>query len=143
MIKMKNPYRRFEDFIEFLTVFVRELNALAQDGAAVLVEGKRDRVAMVALGYKGPVITKGSLHSQKGIATLRSVRLAIILTDFDGEGRRLAARYAEFFALRGIDVSLTQRRRLLKAANGRFLHIENLVRFGPTIQEIMAISSRD
>jgi 5S rRNA maturation endonuclease (ribonuclease M5) len=136
---MKNPDRQFEEFIEFLTVFISELNALARDGAAVLVEGKRDKIAMVELGYKGPVITKASLHSQKGIETLRSVRLAVILTDFDGEGRRLAARYAEFFAHRGIDVSLTQRRRLLKAAKGRFLHVENLVRFGPTVQEITAI----
>jgi 5S rRNA maturation endonuclease (ribonuclease M5) len=138
---MKNPERRFQEFVEFLTVFVRELNILAQDGAAILVEGKRDRAAMVGLGYKGPVITRAMLHSQKGIAALRKVRLAIILTDFDGEGRRLAARYAEFFAMRGIDVSLTQRRRLLKAANGRFLHVENLVRFGPTVQEILAIST--
>src|SRR5271157_2443317 len=112
---MTGPGKRFQEFIEFLTVFICELNALSENGAAVLVEGKRDRDALTQLGYNGPVLTKASLHSERGVAGLRRVKLAVILTDLDEEGRRLAARYAEFFALRGIETSLTQRRRLLKA----------------------------
>ena len=99
---MADPGRRFQDFIEFLTGFICELNALAEDGAAVVVEGKRDRDALTGLGYSGPIFTKATLHSERGAATLRRVKLAIILTDLDEEGRRLAARYAEFFALRDI-----------------------------------------
>jgi 5S rRNA maturation endonuclease (ribonuclease M5) len=139
---MVGPAKRFQAFVEFLTVFIGELNALAEEGAAVLVEGKRDRDALTRLGYTGPVLTKASLHSERGVAGLRRVKLAIILTDLDEEGRRLAARYAEFFALRGIETSLTQRRRLLKASHGTFLHVENLARFAPTVPEIIAMATK-
>ncbi len=139
---MTGPGKRFQEFIEFLTVFICELNALSEDGAAVLVEGKRDRDALTQLGYNGPVLTKASLHSERGVAGLRRVKLAVILTDLDGEGRRLAARYAEFFALRGIETSLTQRRRLLKASHGTFLHVENLARFAPMVPEIIAMTTK-
>jgi len=139
---MTGPGRRFQEFIEFLTVFIYELNVLAQEGTVVLVEGKRDRDALTELGYNGPILTKAVLHSEKGAARLRRVKLAVILTDLDEEGRRLAARYAEFFALRGIETSLTQRRRLWKASHGTFLHVENLVRFAPTVPEIVAITGK-
>jgi 5S rRNA maturation endonuclease (ribonuclease M5) len=139
---MTSPGKRFQEFIEFLTVFICELNALSEDGATVLVEGKRDRDALTQLGYIGPVLTKASLHSERGVAGLRKVKLAVILTDLDEEGRRLAARYAEFFALRGIETSLTQRRRLLKASHGTFLHVENLVRFAPMVPEIIAMTTK-
>jgi 5S rRNA maturation endonuclease (ribonuclease M5) len=139
---MAGPQKRFLEFVEFLTVFIHELNALSQEGAAVLVEGKRDRDALVGLGYTGPVMTRALLHSPRGVAAVRKVKLAIILTDQDGEGRRLAARYADFFARRGIETSLTQRRRLKRASNGIFLHIENLARFGPEVKAINEISAR-
>lgn len=133
--------RRFQEFAEFLADLIRELNALAGDGTVVLVEGKRDREALVGLGYGGPILTKSSLHSERGVAGLRRVRQVVVLTDLDGEGRRLAARYAEFFERRGIEVSLTQRRRLLKASHGTYLHIENLSRFSPTVPEMLSITS--
>ena len=104
--------------IEFLTVFIPELNALAEDGAVVLVEGKRDRDALVELGYAGPILTKASLHSEKGVAGLRSREARGDPYGPGRRGRRLAARYAELFQQRGIETSLTQRRRLLKASHG-------------------------
>jgi 5S rRNA maturation endonuclease (ribonuclease M5) len=139
---MAGPGKRYQEFIEFLTMFVCELNALAQEGAVVVVEGKRDRDALAALGYTGPILTKATLHSKKGVAGLRRVKLAVILTDLDEEGRRLAARYADFFTLRGVKPSLTQRRRLLRASHGTFLHMENLVRFAPAVSEIIALTSK-
>jgi 5S rRNA maturation endonuclease (ribonuclease M5) len=142
-IKMAVRERRFLDFVEFLAAFIRELNDLAGDGAAVLVEGKRDRDALVGLGYGGPILTKASLHSERGVARLKRVSLVVVLTDLDGEGRRLAARYADFFERRGIDVSLTQRRRLLKASHGIFLHVENLVRFVPMVPEVLSMGAEN
>jgi 5S rRNA maturation endonuclease (ribonuclease M5) len=140
---MTRAVKKYQEFIEFLTLFVSELNGLAQDGALVVVEGKRDMDALTALGYTGPVLAKATLHSKNGVAGLRRVKLAVILTDLDEEGRRLAARYAEFFALRDIRTSLTQRRRLLKASHGTFLHVENLVRFAPIVPEIIALTSKN
>ncbi len=138
---MAGPERRFQDFVVFLTSFVCELNMLAEEGAAVLVEGKRDRDALVGLGYHGQILTKASLHSERGVAGLRRVRRVVMLTDLDEEGRRLAARYAEFFDHRGIEVSMEQRRRLLRASHRTFLHVENLARFSPLVPELIAITA--
>ena len=104
--------------------------------------GSETGTRSTALGCTGPIVTKADLHSKRGATSLRRVKLAIILTDLDEEGRRLAAHYAEFFALRDIKTSLTQRRRLLRASRGTFLHVENLVRFAPIVPEIISLRSR-
>jgi len=128
--------------VEFLAEFVSELNRQAdgEESAAVLVEGKRDRDALVGLGYTGRVLTRVSLHPQKGIA-LVGIRRVVILTDLDQEGRRLAGRYAALLAKRGVKVSLGERNRLLKASHGTFLHVENLARFAPAVLEIINLTS--
>jgi len=127
--------------VEFLTEFVSELNRQAKDeNAAVLVEGKRDRDALVRLGYTGRVLTRVSLHSQRGFA-LGGIQRVVILTDLDQEGRRLAGRYAAMLAKRDVEVSLVERSRLLRASHGTFLHVENLSRFAPAVPEILNMTS--
>lgn len=123
--------RRFGELSLFLADLAKELNELSQEGAAVLVEGKRDVVAMRGLGYAGPIFTVSILTSRAPTREkLRAqVRKMIIMTDLDSEGRRLASRYMKFLTKEGIQVSLDQRRRLSKASKGVFLHIENLRRF--------------
>jgi len=123
--------RRFRKFASFLRDLVKELNDLSSDGAAVLVEGKRDAAALRGLGYSGPIFTvailTGTAASREKLR--KEVGKMIILTDLDSEGRRLAARYMKFLSQEGIAASLAQRRRLSKASRGVFLHVENLERF--------------
>ena len=123
--------RRFRDFASFLSDLVKELNDLSSEGAAVLVEGKRDAKALAGLGYSGPLFTVSILTSNAAAREKlrREVTEMIILTDLDSEGRRLAARYMKFLSHEGVAASLAQRRRLSKASRGVFLHIENLQRF--------------
>jgi 5S rRNA maturation endonuclease (ribonuclease M5) len=134
---MAGPGRRFQEFVEFLVVFVKELNDLSSNGAVVLVEGKRDAAALLGLGYTGPLVTKAMPISQRKL--LEEAKLVVILTDLDSEGRRLAARYIKFFARRGLATSLSYRRRLSLASRGRFLHVENLIRFAPMMPQLDAI----
>jgi 5S rRNA maturation endonuclease (ribonuclease M5) len=128
---MQREERRFREFASFLRGLVKELNDLSSEGAAVLVEGRRDAAALTELGYTGPVFMVSILTSSAAVrARLRKdVSKMIILTDLDSEGRRLAARYVKFLSHEGIAASLAQRRRLSKASHGVFLHIENLRRF--------------
>jgi 5S rRNA maturation endonuclease (ribonuclease M5) len=125
--------RRFREFSSFLGGLVKELNDLSSEGAAVLVEGKRDAKALRELGYAGPVFTVSILTSSAAAREelRKGVSKMIILTDLDSEGRRLAARYMKFLSHEGVSASLAQRRRLSEASRGVFLHIENLRRFGP------------
>jgi len=128
---MQREERRFRGFASFLGDLVKELNDLSSEGAAVLVEGKRDASAMTDLGYTGPLFTVSILTSSAAVRVKlrKDVSKMIILTDLDSEGRRLAARYVKFLSHEGIEASLAQRRRLSKASRGVFLHIENLRRF--------------
>jgi len=123
--------RRLSQFSEFLRALVKELNDLSGEGAAVLVEGKRDARALTELGYTGPLFTIAILTSSLAARErLREeVRQMVILTDLDGEGRRLASRYVKFLVRQGVKPSLAQRKRLSEASRGVFLHIENLGRF--------------
>jgi len=123
--------RRFREFASFLRDLAKELNDLSEEGAAVLVEGKRDDAALRGLGYSGPVFTISILTSNAAAREelRKAVSKMVILTDLDSEGRRLAARCIRFLAQEGIPASLSQRRRLSKASRGVFLHIENLRRF--------------
>jgi len=125
--------RRFRDLSAFLVDLAKELNDLSEEGAAVLVEGKRDAAAMRALGYDGPLFTVSILTSSPAARErLRAeVKRMVIMTDLDSEGRRLASRYIRFLSHEGIPASLDQRRRLSRASRGVFLHIENLRRFAP------------
>ena len=123
--------RRYARFEEFLRGFVKELNDISQEGGAVLVEGKRDVIALRAIGYAGPVLSVSILTASEA-ARQRArdeVRKMVVLTDLDAEGRRLASRYVRFLNKEGIPASLAQRRRLSSASRGAFLHIENLRRF--------------
>jgi 5S rRNA maturation endonuclease (ribonuclease M5) len=134
--------RRYLEFIEFLVAFIDELNDLAVEGAAILVEGQRDSRALADLGYDGRILTRISLSSPRVDASLRGVKSVVILTDMDKEGRKLAARYMGFFLPRGVKTSMSQRRRLKRASYGVFLHIENLSRFAPEVPEIRGLTEK-
>jgi 5S rRNA maturation endonuclease (ribonuclease M5) len=134
--------RSYLEFIEFLVAFIDELNDLAVEGAAVLVEGQRDSSALVDLGYGGKILTRISLSSTRVDDSLKGVKSIVILTDMDKEGRKLAARYMGFFLPRGVKTSMSQRRRLKRASHGVFLHIENLSRFAPEVPEIRGLTEK-
>ena len=96
--------RRFEEFASFLQELVKELNDLSEEGAAVLVEGKRDVAALRGLGYTGPLFTVSILTSTAAAREKlrREVSTMVILTDLDTEGRRLASRYIKFLSHEGV-----------------------------------------
>jgi 5S rRNA maturation endonuclease (ribonuclease M5) len=130
--------RRFREFSYFLRALVKELNDLSLEGAAVLVEGKRDATALMLLGYSGPTFTIAILTTNAAAREKlrKDVSKMIILTDLDSEGRRLAARYMRFLAQEGVPASLAQRRRLSMASRGAFFHIENLRRFALGVEHL-------
>ncbi len=130
--------RKLSRFAELLTALVKELNDLSGEGAAVLVEGKRDAKALAVLGYSGPLFTVAILTSSVAARErLREeVRQMIILTDLDSEGRRLASKYVRFLTQEGVKPSLAQRKRLSEASRGVFLHIENLGRFARSAENL-------
>ena len=65
MTKQPDDGRRFQRLEEFLQGFVKELNDLSGEGGAVLVEGKRDVLALRGLGYSGPIFSISTLTSSE------------------------------------------------------------------------------
>jgi len=123
--------RKFDEYADFLNRFVHQLNQMADEGWAVLVEGKRDANAVRGLGYNGVLATVSSV-SKQGARAIAPARKVVILTDLDREGRVLAARFIKLLSHEGIRTSLAERRRLRVASRGAFRHIENLSRFAET-----------
>jgi len=120
--------RRFDEYADFLSGFVHHLNQLADDGWAVLVEGKRDAAAMRGLGYEGGLATVSSV-SRLGARAFAPAKKVVILTDLDREGRTLAAKYVKLLSHEGLRPSISERRRLRAASRGAYRHVENLSRF--------------
>ena len=115
-------------FAAFLVDYLRDLNHLSDDGWSLLVEGKRDEVALRKLGFRGTLVTRSSF----GVAGSRAFgqsKKVVILTDLDREGTVLASRYVKELRHEGLKTSLSERHRLKVATRGVFLHIENLSRF--------------
>ena len=61
----------YEEFREFLTGFVRDLNQRSEDGWVLLIEGPRDERAMRLLGYEGGLITVSEVARNGGAASSR------------------------------------------------------------------------
>ena len=121
--------RRFEEFQEFLRDFALELNNLSDEGGVVLVEGKRDMIALRGIGYTGKILTASTFNSNESRKVLMRAKSVSILTDLDRQGRQLAARYTKLLRAEGVETSLVHRKRLSEASRGTFLHVENLKRF--------------
>lgn len=125
---MNTEERRFESFLSFLRVFVSELNLKCEGNTALLVEGKRDVIALRKIGFTGNVITLTSFVKMRQKGSLMFSKL-IVMTDFDKEGRYLASRLCRTMPRVGIDVSVEERKKLLDASKGLLYNIENLSRF--------------
>jgi 5S rRNA maturation endonuclease (ribonuclease M5) len=123
--------KAYQDFGDFVSGFVRDLNQLSEDGWAVLVEGRRDERALRELGYAGRMATVSSF-SRSGPRAFGGSARVVILTDLDREGGTLAARFVKKLSHEGLATSLSERRRLKAASKGVFLHVENLRRFSET-----------
>lgn len=114
--------RERSEFRRELENFVREM---AEEVDAVVVEGPRDRAALRALGYSGPVLlASGSGRNRADFVDSISERhrTVALLTDFDGAGRALAARLRSRLERSGIKVAPEWRSRLrglLEVTGGR------------------------
>lgn len=116
-----------EDFQEFLDL-LRELHEEVDDeGAVLLVEGERDKMALHGLGF--PTASILLVHHGVTLASLveqvvRQGRKVIILTDWDRSGGHLAQRLRSLFDDGRVRFDLTYRRRLARAVRGETQYVE-------------------
>ncbi len=115
-------YRIKEEEVKELREFIEMLNHASSKGALVVVEGKRDVMALTNLGFSGSIITLNA--SLTKIASSIESREVILLLDMDSKGRFLTKRLASMIPAR--KVNLFYKKRLLEVTRGRIRSIEEL-----------------
>ncbi len=102
----------------------------------VVVEGKRDSMALKSLGFKGKIFQL--CGSGKGTGNLASelffYKRVIIMLDFDKKGESLAKSITEKLSYGGITIDLNTRKKIREIAKG-INHIEDLRKFSQYLIE--------
>jgi len=109
---------------------------LDNEETIVVVEGKRDFLAIKSLGYKGKVFQL--CGSGKGTGNLASelsyFKKVVIMLDYDKKGESLARSVIEKLSYGGVTIDLNTRKKVREIANG-INHIEDLKKFSQYLIE--------
>ena len=114
-----------EQEITELKNFIFQLNSM-KDGV-VVVEGKRDSIALKKLGYSGKVLEfhrfGGMVNFTDSVAKYKNL---ILLFDRDKKGRRLTGKTIKLLQRR-TKLDLSYKRKLREITKGKIMFIEQLV----------------
>ncbi|MEM0358548.1 MAG: hypothetical protein QXF66_00130 [Candidatus Hadarchaeales archaeon] len=117
-----------EETLEELEEVLRELRMEIRDGTPILVEGRRDREALLSLGIEGRIVhlnRNGSLLER--LEGLGGYERVVVLTDFDREGEELALRCSKYLRLMGVEPLLEPREKLKKLLRKEVKDVEGMV----------------
>ena len=113
-----------QEIIE-LKNFIFQLNSM--EDSVVVVEGKRDSIALKKLGYSGKILEfhrfGGMVNFTDSVAKYKNL---IILFDRDKKGRYLTGKTIQLLQRR-TKVDLSYKRRLRVITKGKIMFIEQLV----------------
>jgi 5S rRNA maturation endonuclease (ribonuclease M5) len=118
---------------ERLEDFVKLIEELIEDNLEVpiIVEGRKDRIALTALGFKGEIISLNHGISLFNFCeeVAQKYNTVIILTDWDSRGGRIAKTLREGFSANGVKFDDTARAKLARICRKDVKDIEALPRF--------------
>ena len=119
---MNDPER-----LEKLEELILELQRMSGKGTLIIVEGKRDRKALRALGITGTIM----LGTKKSIIMFcdevaREYNSVIVLTDWDEKGDKLAALMEGYLRSTSTAVNMDIRRNIKNLVQKRIKDIESL-----------------
>ena len=113
-----------QEIIE-LKNFIFQLNSMKD--SVVVVEGKRDSIALKKLGYSGKVLEfhrfGGMVNFTDSVAKYKNL---ILLFDRDKKGRRLTGKTIKLLQRR-TKLDLSYKRKLREITKGKIMFIEQLV----------------
>ena len=111
--------------------FIESLNIECKAGAIVIVEGRKDEIALREIGFKGEILV---YHNFKGIINFvdyvsRKGRKVILLLDRDRNGRSLTSKILKKLDILCPHDSLYYKKKFVKITHGKIMCIENLSNF--------------
>jgi 5S rRNA maturation endonuclease (ribonuclease M5) len=128
------PKRTYD--LEALEELIASLLEASCQGAAVIVEGRRDELALRALGLIGPVI----MASQRSALDLaedaaRTYSEIILLTDWDDKGDEMCRTIEQHLRSLGARPDALLRSRLKKLVKKEIKDVESLSRYAERMRE--------
>lgn len=111
--------------------FIESLNNECKAGAIVIVEGRKDEIALREIGFKGEILVYNNF---KGIINFvdhvsRKGRKVILLLDRDRKGRSLTSKILKKLDILCPHDSLNYKKKFVKITHGKIMCIENLSNF--------------
>lgn len=111
--------------------FVESLNHECKAGAIVIVEGKKDEIALKQVGFLGEILVYNNF---KGIINFvdyvtRKGRKVILLLDRDRKGRTLTSKILKKLDILCPHDGLYYKKKFVKITHGKIMCIENLSNF--------------
>ena len=114
-----------EKEIDDMKKFIKHLNS--KNESVVVVEGKRDSIALRKLGFSGKIL---EFHSFKGIVkfsdSVAKYKSVILLLDGDRKGRYLTKRIIDLLEHR-TKIDLSFKKKLVSITKGKIRFIEQLI----------------
>ena len=114
-----------EKEIDDMKKFIKHLNS--KNESVVVVEGKRDSIALEKLGFSGKIL---EFHSFRGLVkfsdSVAKYKNVILLLDGDKKGRYLTKRIIDLLAHR-VKIDLSFKKKLVSITKGKIRFIEQLV----------------
>lgn len=137
-MKNTNPSRQKKTYdLEALEELISSILEASSRGAAIIVEGRRDEMALRRLGASGPVI----LASRRPALDLaedagESYREVIVLTDWDQKGEEMARLLEKFLRHTPAVADLEIRGRLRKLVKKEIKDVESLAVYTERMREL-------
>ena len=106
---------------------ISEIQDLAIEGAVIIVEGEKDRDALGELGISGQILLASYpplLNFAEDIS--RKTDLAIILTDWDVQGKKLAKKLSGYLQASGMKPNNLIRNKIKKLVQKEIKDVEGL-----------------
>ena len=120
-----------EEIARKVREFIESLNNECKAGAIVIVEGRKDGIALREIGFKGEILVYNNF---KGIINFvdhvsRKGRKVILLLDRDRKGRSLTSKILKKLDILCPHDSLYYKKKFVKITHGKIMCIENLSNF--------------
>ena len=126
--------------LEALEELITALLEASSQGAAIIVEGRRDKNALRSLGVEGPVIMasrRPALDLAEDVA--RTYRDIIVLTDWDSKGEEMALIIEQYLRCTPANADLEIRSRLKKLVRKDIKDVESLSLYMDRMRELRGI----
>ncbi|HET7404588.1 MAG TPA: toprim domain-containing protein [Candidatus Bathyarchaeia archaeon] len=132
IVRIRNPRADYYAWkMEQTEKIFDELRLESESGVPIIVEGRRDEAALRKLGVKGPIhCLKARGESRyEFLERINGAKDAILLADFDREGKKLEAWLSRELSQRGIRSDLKLWSRIKSLARGDARSVEELPSF--------------